>query len=142
MSVLRLQCLFQESVIVGSVGSNDWRGALYEVTGSGSDFKETEIIDPAVNKDSYMGYSSVLGMRRGVYLLFSGAPRAEHTGLVTLFTKNQNTWTIGSYFGASLNLLDVDSDGDSDFLLVGAPLFYQSQPRAEGRLYVYTLSEQ
>lgn len=49
---------------------------------------------------------------------------------------------IGSYFGASLSLLDVDSDGDSDFLLVGAPLFYQSQPRAEGRLYVYTLSEQ
>uniref|UniRef100_A0A8C1YW13 Zmp:0000001082 n=1 Tax=Cyprinus carpio TaxID=7962 RepID=A0A8C1YW13_CYPCA len=141
----------EESVIVGSVGSNDWRGALYEVTGSGSDFKETEIIDPAVNKDSYMGYSTVLGMRRGVSLLFSGAPRAEHTGLVTLFTKNQNTWTvtsningeqIGSYFGASLSLLDVDSDGDSDFLLVGAPLFYQSQPRTEGRLYVYTLSEQ
>lgn len=55
MSVLRLQCLFQESVIVGSVGSNDWRGALYEVTGSGPEFRQTEIIDPAVNKDSYMG---------------------------------------------------------------------------------------
>ncbi|XP_016398003.1 integrin alpha-D-like, partial [Sinocyclocheilus rhinocerous] len=149
--MLRLQCLLQDSVIVGSVGSNDWRGALYEVMGSGSEFRETEIIDPAVNKDSYMGYSTVLGMRRGVSLLFSGAPRAEHTGLVTLFTKNQNTWTvmsningeqIGSYFGASLSLLDVDSDGDSDFLLVGAPLFYQSQPRAEGRLSVYALSEQ
>jgi len=36
----------------------------------------------------------------------------------------------------------VDSDGDSDFLLVGAPLFHQSQPRAEGRLYVYALSEE
>uniref|UniRef100_A0A671NA00 Integrin alpha-M-like n=1 Tax=Sinocyclocheilus anshuiensis TaxID=1608454 RepID=A0A671NA00_9TELE len=141
----------EDSVIVGSVGSNDWRGALYEVTGSGSEFRQTEIIDPAVNKDSYMGYSTVLGMRRGVSLLFSGAPRAEHTGLVTLFTKSQNTWTvtrningeqIGSYFGASLSLLDVDSDGDSDFLLVGAPLFYQFQPRAEGRLYVYALSEQ
>ncbi|XP_058646418.1 integrin alpha-M-like isoform X2 [Onychostoma macrolepis] len=139
----------EDSVIVGSVGSNDWRGALYEVTGS--EFRETEIIDPAVNKDSYMGYSTVLGMRNGISLLFSGAPRAEHTGLVTLFTKNQNTWTvtrnisgeqIGSYFGASLSLLDVDSDGDSDFLLVGAPLFYQSQPRAEGRLYIYALLEQ
>ncbi len=49
---------------------------------------------------------------------------------------------IGSYFGASLSLLDVDSDGDSDFLLVGAPSFYQSQSRAEGRLYIYSLSEQ
>ncbi|XP_059411105.1 integrin alpha-M-like [Carassius carassius] len=141
----------EDSVIVGSVGLNDWCGALYEVTGSGSEFRQTEIIDPAVNKDSYMGYSTVLGMRRGVSLLFSGAPRAEHRGLVTLFTKNESTWTvmsnfngeqIGSYFGASLSVLDVDSDGDSDFLLVGAPLFYQSQPRAEGRLYVYTLSEQ
>ncbi|XP_052402573.1 integrin alpha-L-like [Carassius gibelio] len=141
----------QDSVIVGSVGVNDWCGALYEVTGSGSEFRQTEIIDPAVNKDSYMGYSTVLGMRRGVSLLFSGAPRAEHRGLVTLFTKTESTWTvtsningeqIGSYFGASLSVLDVDSDGDSDFLLVGAPLFYQSQPKAEGRLYVYTLSEQ
>uniref|UniRef100_A0A672P0M3 Zmp:0000001082 n=1 Tax=Sinocyclocheilus grahami TaxID=75366 RepID=A0A672P0M3_SINGR len=33
----------EDSVIVGSVGSNDWRGALYEVTGSGSEFRETEI---------------------------------------------------------------------------------------------------
>jgi len=49
---------------------------------------------------------------------------------------------IGSYFGASLSVLDLDSDGDSDFLLVGAPLFHQSQPRAEGRLYVYALSEE
>ncbi|KAK7165559.1 hypothetical protein R3I93_005581 [Phoxinus phoxinus] len=141
----------KDSAIVGSVGSNDWRGSLYEVTGSGSGFKETEIKDPSVSKDSYMGYSTVLGMRGGVSLLFSGAPRAEHKGLVTLFTKNESTWTvtrnitgeqIGSYFGASLSLLDVDSDGDSDFLLVGAPLFHQSQPRAEGRLYVYALSEE
>ncbi|XP_048038159.1 integrin alpha-L-like isoform X2 [Megalobrama amblycephala] len=141
----------KDSVIVGSGGSNDWRGSLYEVTGSGSGFKETEIKDPAVSKDSYMGYSAVMGMRGGVSLLFSGAPRAEHTGLVTLFTKNEGAWTvtgnitgeqIGSYFGASLSVLDLDSDGDSDFLLVGAPLFHQSQLRAEGRLYVYALSEE
>ncbi|XDV17197.1 hypothetical protein PO909_016575 [Leuciscus waleckii] len=141
----------KDSAIVGSVGSNDRSGSLYEVTGSGSGFKETEIKDPSVSKDSYMGYSAVLGMRGGVSLLFSGAPRAEHRGLVTLFTKNESTWTvtrnitgeqIGSYFGASLSLLDVDSDGESDFLLVGAPLFHQSWPRAEGRLYVYALSEE
>lgn len=42
-------------MIVGLVRSNDWRGSLYEVTGSGFEFRETEIIDPAVNKDSYMG---------------------------------------------------------------------------------------
>nr|XP_055053139.1 integrin alpha-M-like [Misgurnus anguillicaudatus] len=137
-----------DSLIVGSVGSYNWRGVLYEVRGSG--FIETEIKDPAVNKDSYMGYSAVIGRKGNVSLLVSGAPRAEHKGLVTLFNKNHNTWTvqknitgiqIGSYFGASLSLLDVDSDGESDFLLVGAPLYYRSQPRGEGRLYIYTLSE-
>ncbi|XP_073716199.1 integrin alpha-M [Misgurnus anguillicaudatus] len=138
-----------DSVIVGSVGSYNWRGVLYEVRGSG--FRETEIKDPSVNKDSYMGYSAVIGRRGNTSLLVSGAPRAEHKGLVTLFQQNHNTWTvqknitgvqIGSYFGASLSLLDVDSDGESDFLLVGAPLYYRSQPRGEGRLYIYTLSEE
>ncbi|XP_051560845.1 integrin alpha-L-like isoform X2 [Myxocyprinus asiaticus] len=141
----------KDSVIVGAVGSNDWRGALYEVTGSGSGFREIEITDPAVNEDSYMGYSAVIGQRGNVSLLFSGAPRAEHKGHVTLFSKTKNIWRvtrnvtgeqIGSYFGASLSVLDVDSDGDSDFLLVGAPLFHQSQPRAEGRLYIYTLTQE
>ncbi|XP_065136687.2 integrin alpha-M-like [Paramisgurnus dabryanus] len=138
-----------DSVIVGSVGSYNWRGVLYEVRGSG--FRETEIKDPAVNKDSYMGYSAVIGRRGNVSLLVSGAPRAQHKGLVMLFHQNNNTWTvkkniigiqIGSYFGASLSLLDIDSDGESDFLLVGAPLYYRSQPRGEGRLYIYTLSEE
>nr|XP_055053766.1 integrin alpha-M-like [Misgurnus anguillicaudatus] len=137
-----------DSVIVGSVGSYNWRGVLYEVRASG--FIETEIKDPAVNNYSYMGYSAVIGSRGNVSLLISGAPRAEHKGMVTLFHQNNNTWTvkkniigiqIGSYFGASLNLLDIDSDGESDFLLVGAPLYYRSQPRGEGRLYIYTLSE-
>ncbi|XP_073719111.1 integrin alpha-L [Misgurnus anguillicaudatus] len=138
-----------DSLIVGSVGSYNWRGVLYEVRGSG--FIETEIKDPAVNKDSYMGYSAVIGRKGNVSLLVSGAPRAEHKGLVTLFDQNHNKWTvkkniigiqIGSYFGASLSLLDVDSDGESDFLLVGAPLYYRSKPRGEGRLYIYTLSEE
>ncbi|KAL1281639.1 hypothetical protein QQF64_000442 [Cirrhinus molitorella] len=121
---LRCRCLFQDSVIVGSVGSNDWRGAL-------------------------LLYCAGNERRCPSSVLWGAAGRTQ--GLVTLFTKNENTWTvtgnisgeqIGSYFGASLSLLDVDSDGDSDFLLVGAPLFYQSQPRAEGRLYVYAFSEQ
>ncbi|TRY86192.1 hypothetical protein DNTS_030232 [Danionella cerebrum] len=141
----------RDSLILCAVGSNDWRGSLYEVSGSGSGMRETEIRDPSVEKDSYMGYSAVLGMRGHRSLLFSGAPRAQHKGLVTLFTKNKDQWTpawnisgeqIGSYFGASLSMLDVDSDGYSDFLLVGAPLFHQAHPRAEGKLYIYSLLDQ
>ncbi|XP_047198115.1 integrin alpha-L [Hippoglossus stenolepis] len=48
---------------------------------------------------------------------------------------------IGSYFGAELCSVDIDSDGNTDFLLVGAPLFYQPHEKKEGRIYVYILSE-
>ncbi|XP_051992774.1 LOW QUALITY PROTEIN: integrin alpha-L-like [Xyrauchen texanus] len=141
----------KDSVIVGSVGSNEQCGVLYEVTDSGSGFRKTEIKDAALSKDSYMGYSTVVGHRGDVSLLFSGGPSFEDRGLVTLFTNTENTWRvtgritgeqIGSYFGASLSLLDVDLDGNTDFLLVGAPLFSQPHPRREGRMYVYALTEQ
>lgn len=50
------------------------------------------------------------------------------------------TFEVGSYFGAELCSLDVDSDGNTDFLLVGAPLFYQPQQKTEGQIHVYTLT--
>ena len=48
----------------------------------------------------------------------------------------------GSYFGAELCSVDVDSDTDTDFLLVGAPLFYQPQEKREGQIYVYALTDE
>lgn len=49
---------------------------------------------------------------------------------------------IGSYFGAELCSVDVNSDGDTDFLLVGAPLFYQPQEKKEGQIVIYTLTNE
>ncbi len=49
---------------------------------------------------------------------------------------------LGSYFGAELCSVDVNSDGNTDFLLVGAPLFYQAQEKTEGQIYIYTLTEE
>uniref|UniRef100_A0AAR2LIW2 VWFA domain-containing protein n=1 Tax=Pygocentrus nattereri TaxID=42514 RepID=A0AAR2LIW2_PYGNA len=135
----------KDVLVLGAVGSNEWRGMLYEVGST-----EMEIKDPKLNKDSYMGYSTAVGQRGGVSLLFSGAPRSNYNGQVTLFRK-QNTWDVttrvkgeqvGSYFGASLCLLDMDLDGDTDFLVVGAPLYYQTEPRREGRMYVYRLTNE
>ena len=51
------------------------------------------------------------------------------------------TFQIGSYFGAELCSLDIDSDGHTDFLLVGAPLFFQEKEKREGHIYVYTLTD-
>lgn len=47
---------------------------------------------------------------------------------------------IGCYFGAELCSFDVNSDGNTDFLLVGAPLFYQPQEKREGHIHVYRLT--
>ncbi|XP_049325410.1 integrin alpha-X-like isoform X1 [Astyanax mexicanus] len=145
----------EETLVLGAVGSNDWRGSLYEVLGSGTGATEEEIKDPGMDNDlymdSYLGYSVVGGQRGGVSLLFSGAPRANHTGRVIFFIKHKETWSVqtsitgeqvGSYFGASLCLLDVDVDGAADFLVIGAPQYYQAQPQSEGRMYVYRITDQ
>lgn len=50
-----------------------------------------------------------------------GVPLAE-AGRVTLGSVLQ----IGSYFGASLCSVDVDRDGSSDLVLIGAPHYYDS----------------
>ncbi|XP_072513981.1 integrin alpha-X-like isoform X1 [Salminus brasiliensis] len=141
----------QETLILGAVGSNEWCGLLYEVMGSGAGATEMEIKDPKLNNDSYLGYSLAVGQRAGGSLLFSGAPRYNHRGQVTYFIKRDQTWNsptnvigeqVGSYFGASLCLLDVNLDGDTDFVVVGAPQYYQAQPRREGRMYIYSLTDQ
>ncbi|CAB1344935.1 unnamed protein product [Coregonus sp. 'balchen'] len=110
--------------------------------------EEKEIQDPTLDKDSYMGYSVAVGKKKENLLYFTGAPRSEHMGRILLFNKVNNNWTVaqrlsgeqmGSYFGAELCSVDIDSDSNTDFLLVGAPMFHQ--PPREGRIYVYTLTD-
>uniref|UniRef100_A0A3P8XV49 VWFA domain-containing protein n=1 Tax=Esox lucius TaxID=8010 RepID=A0A3P8XV49_ESOLU len=135
---------YKNTLVLGSVGSNNWRGSLYETVGPKSE--EREIQDPTLDRDSYMGYSVAVGNKNKNLLYFTGAPRSEHTGKVLVFTEIKTNWKvkatiageqIGSYFGAELCSIDIDSDGNTDFLLVGAPLFHQ--PQREGKIYVYSL---
>ncbi|XP_037617269.1 integrin alpha-D isoform X1 [Sebastes umbrosus] len=138
---------FNENLILGSVGSNSWRGSLQEH----HEQKEIQIEDPLMKMDSYMGYSVSVGEKNNNPLYFTGAPRFEHKGQVVLFRSDFKNWTaaqringdqIGSYFGAELCSVDVNSDGNTDFLLVGAPLFYQSQEKKEGQIYIYILTDE
>lgn len=46
----------------------------------------------------------------------------------------------GSYFGSELCSLDVNQDGVTDYLLVGAPLYHIHGE--EGRVYVYRLKKE
>ncbi|XP_037399260.1 integrin alpha-M-like [Pygocentrus nattereri] len=139
----------KDVLVLGAAESNGQSGMLYEVMRSGHGTRE--IKDPKLKNEYYMGYSVAVGQKNGISLLFSGAPWLNHSGQVTLLNKFENTWDVttsvsgeqvGSYFGASLCLLDMDSDGDTDFLVVGAPLYYQAEPRREGRMYVYRLTKE
>ncbi|XP_023680858.2 integrin alpha-L [Paramormyrops kingsleyae] len=138
---------FEDSLVLGSVGSDDWRGSLTEIKISGSKYEE--IKDSEMEENSYMGYSVAAGKKNNNEVYFSGAPRFRHKGQVVVFYKSNTNWTvkyretgqqIGSYFGAALCALDIDSDDETDFLLVGAPLFHE--PQKEGRMYVYSMSSE
>ncbi|KAF7666949.1 hypothetical protein LDENG_00083350 [Lucifuga dentata] len=140
---------YKDTLILGSVGSNSWRGSLYERHGPTG--AENQIEDPDMQMNSYMGYSVSVGEKNNATLYFTGAPRFNHIGQVVVFARDSTTWIaaerineeqIGSYFGAELCTLDVDSDSNTDFLLVGAPLFYQPQKKREGLIYVYSLSHE
>lgn len=42
---------------------------------------------------------------------------------------------IGSYFGGELCGIDMNQDGETELLLIGAPLFYEDQ--RGGRVFIY-----
>ncbi|MGH0161896.1 UNVERIFIED_CONTAM: hypothetical protein FKN15_050618 [Acipenser sinensis] len=90
------------ALLLGAVGSFDWSGGMVE-TGQG-------------------------------VLYFLGAPRYRHKGKVIVFQKRNSNWVetqhiqgeqIGSAFGSELCSVDVNADGQTDLLLIGAPLFHQ-----------------
>lgn len=61
-----------------------------------------------------------------------------------VLSSSVNSWKllsqIGSYFGSVLCSLDVDRDGVTDLLLVGAPMFMSELKREEGRVYLFSIT--
>uniref|UniRef100_W5M6Z3 VWFA domain-containing protein n=1 Tax=Lepisosteus oculatus TaxID=7918 RepID=W5M6Z3_LEPOC len=149
MSQTGFSALYNEdSLMLGAVGYNNWQGSVSEISPG---LSETPVIPVNVSEDSYLGYALARGLRGPFSLLAAGAPRAEHRGTVLLFRKSESStrWEeafrlsgqqIGSYFGGELCSLDVDSDNQTDFLLVGAPLHYEDQ--REGMVFVYKVADE
>ncbi|XP_068579182.1 integrin alpha-11 [Cebidichthys violaceus] len=149
--------LVKDGVLLGAVGAYDWNGAVLKETKHGkvvppkSSYKD-EFPDELKNHGAYLGYSvGSLISSRGSQLYVAGAPRFNHTGKVIVFSmKNTGNLTIlqallgeqiGSYFGSELLSMDVDDDGQSDVLVVAAPMFY-SQGWERGKVYIYTVTPQ
>ncbi|XP_067446808.1 integrin alpha-11 isoform X1 [Thunnus thynnus] len=149
--------LVKDGILLGAVGAYDWNGAVLKETKHGkvvppkSSYKE-EFPEELKNHGAYLGYSvGSLISSHGYQLYVAGAPRFNHSGKVIIFTlKNTGNLTIlnallgeqiGSYFGSELLSMDIDSDGQTDILLVAAPMYY-SQGWERGKIYVYTVTPQ
>ncbi|XP_010018489.1 PREDICTED: integrin alpha-11, partial [Nestor notabilis] len=145
-----------DGILLGAVGAYDWNGAVLKETSSGKviPLRESylqEFPEELKNHGAYLGYtvSSVISTKHErIYV--AGAPRFNHTGKVILFSMHNNRnltihqalkgEQIGSYYGSEINSLDVNGDGITDVLLVGAPMYF-SEGRERGKVYIYTLWE-
>ncbi|XP_040609452.1 integrin alpha-D [Mesocricetus auratus] len=126
--------LTMDGPVLGAVGSFGWSGGAFLYP---PNTRPTFINMSQENvdmRDAYLGYSTALAFWKGVYSLVLGAPRHQHTGKVVIFTQESRQWKpkfevsgtqIGSYFGASLCSVDMDGDGSTDLVLVGAPHYYE-----------------
>ncbi|XP_050785625.1 integrin alpha-E isoform X3 [Gopherus flavomarginatus] len=137
------QILDKQHILVGAVGAYDWSGGvlLYDwVTKIATFLNETKEAKEA--KYGYLGYSvAVVNAQDGAWYV-AGAPQHSMTGKVLVFKKDGSKQIlqgdqVGSYFGSELCSVDVNQDGKTDYLLVGAPLYHIHGE--EGQVYVYQL---
>uniref|UniRef100_UPI0035900785 integrin alpha-M-like n=1 Tax=Myxine glutinosa TaxID=7769 RepID=UPI0035900785 len=138
--------LSKDDLMLGAPGAYEWRGAVIHKTPRAMVVgKKTPM--SLEDKDGYLGYSVTTVQRGRRKSVVSGAPRWQHQGRVFLFdihatsgkiTVNQRftSFQLGSYFGAEVCDVDLDGDGNTDLLLVSAPLFHKQGD--EGRVYIYT----
>ncbi|KAM4627378.1 integrin alpha-E-like [Polymixia lowei] len=133
------------SLLFGAVGANDWSGGviLKSSKDSAVSFLQGDSLEP---RFSYLGYSVLSAKGPSEVFYISGAPRYNLTGGVFVFEADSHKQRqiiqgdqVGSYFGSVLCALDVDKNGMTDYLLIGASSFYQSGE--EGRVYVYKLKQ-
>ncbi|XP_051978489.1 integrin alpha-11-like [Xyrauchen texanus] len=149
--------IVEDGILVGAVGAYDWNGAVLKETRHGKVIPPRssylkEFPEELKNHGAYLGYmvSSVVSAQHG-QLYVAGAPRFNHTGKVIIFTlTNSGNLTIlhslhgqqiGSYYGSELAPLDLDNDGLTDLLLVGAPMYFHSGWE-KGRIYSYAMDSQ
>ncbi|KAM3608330.1 uncharacterized protein V6R79_023077 [Siganus canaliculatus] len=144
--------LTEDLIIMGAPGTSYWTGSVlvYNTTSSGmSVYLDDEA--GAVSFGSYLGYSVGAGhfLSRSSVEVVGGAPQYNQKGKVYIFSIDRNMLRVvsdvsgkelGSYFGSSVCVMDLNADGLSD-LLVGAPMA-TGVTREEGRVHVYINQDQ
>ncbi|KAM6373229.1 LOW QUALITY PROTEIN: integrin alpha-E [Pluvialis apricaria] len=144
LSTLQRSIMGIEQVLLFSGGAFDWSGRilLYDLATKTTVFLNESKEAAKKAKYSYLMYG--VAMVRTEYGPFyvAGAPWHSTRGKVVVFQDSHlkpalQGEQVGSYFGSELCPLDVNHDGVTDLLLVGAP-FYHIRGE-EGRVYVYRL---
>uniref|UniRef100_A0A4W5N2S9 Integrin subunit alpha 2 n=1 Tax=Hucho hucho TaxID=62062 RepID=A0A4W5N2S9_9TELE len=144
----------QNMIMLGAVGAYGWSGTVVHYTTQKSDiFPKTafEKILEDRNHSSLLGYSVTTLNDGSIEYYVAGAPRSNHTGQVIVYIINgkgqptvidsQRGDQIGSYYGSVLCPLDVDKDGVSDLLLVGAPMFMNEQQKEIGKVHLLSFTK-
>ncbi|KAK7134267.1 hypothetical protein R3I93_017622 [Phoxinus phoxinus] len=131
-------------MIMTAVGAFQWKGGyqLYKPN------DKSDVFQAGSEHDSYLGYSLAIATMPRVKYAVMGAPRHKHKGQVTVSRIDRSNLKqldppkpqIGSYFGAEVCVVDLNSDSNTDLLLVSAPTYIESD--REGLVFVYIFTRQ
>uniref|UniRef100_A0A670J7Y6 Integrin subunit alpha 3 n=1 Tax=Podarcis muralis TaxID=64176 RepID=A0A670J7Y6_PODMU len=138
------------SIYFGAPGAFNWQGTDYMILRGDREWDQQDYSYPDQKYSySYLGYTVEARtevLRRNETTLVSGAPRFNHTGAVFLMAADSGTTLqgkliifgdqVGSYFGSSIALADLNNDGWQD-LIVGAPYYFDRKEEKGGAVYVY-----
>nr|XP_023652302.1 integrin alpha-M-like isoform X3 [Paramormyrops kingsleyae] len=129
-------------VLLGAVGAFNWKGSYL----MGEDVFDSSV---SVENDSYTGYSMAVPLFRGTNnqsTVILGAPRYQHKGGVIIMINKRvhkilEATQIGSYFGAEVCVVDLNSDSSTDLLLISAPMYINTDRDSEGQVTVCSLQD-
>ncbi|XP_042588220.1 integrin alpha-2 [Cyprinus carpio] len=144
----------KDVIMLGAVGAYGWSGTVvHHTAGKPHIFLKNafeKILDDR-NHSSLLGYSVTSVSDGSSEFYVAGAPRAVHRGQVIVYSMNsqnqpviidsQRGDQIGSYFGSVLCPVDVNADGVTDLLLVGAPMYMSEEKSETGRVYLFTITK-
>uniref|UniRef100_A0A8C1YM02 Integrin, alpha M (complement component 3 receptor 3 subunit) n=1 Tax=Cyprinus carpio TaxID=7962 RepID=A0A8C1YM02_CYPCA len=121
-----------------AVGAFQWKGGFQEYFPDYS-------FQTGSEHESYLGYSMAVATVSRISYAIQGAPRYKHQGqviikIILMFNLRFSQPQIGSYFGAEVCVVDLNSDFNTDLLLISAPTYME--PDREGRVFVYTFTSQ
>ncbi|KAL3051252.1 hypothetical protein OYC64_001508 [Pagothenia borchgrevinki] len=144
----------ETDVYIGSPGSYEWQGNVHVTTTwwipDPDNFWDTNTknFGNMKRRHSYIGYSVLEEKKllsQDEYTVVTGSPRDESKGSVMFGVMRDNDILkdliilgeqVGSYFGSSIAVTDLNNDNWND-LIVGAPFYFDRMKDQGGAVYIF-----